>query len=126
MRFVIAIVLFLLAFLSIGYGIAQRTILAGPASFTTSVTTDSSAPITIIDGANASTRSTGSQRSDGLGQLDSLHRRRPHGRRARLGRQDQLQPGRLQPDDAEARASKLVQRQGVDGAVAGRLRPLGR
>jgi hypothetical protein len=46
-----AIVLFLLAFVSIGYGIAQRTILAGPASFTTTVTTDSSAPITVIDGA---------------------------------------------------------------------------
>ncbi|MFC5503607.1 hypothetical protein ACFPJ4_15280 [Lysinimonas soli] len=51
MRFVIAIVLFLLAFVSIGYGIAQRTILAGPASFTASVTTDASTPITLIDGA---------------------------------------------------------------------------
>ena len=51
MRFVIAIVLFLLAFLSIGYGIAQRTILAGPASFTASVTSDNSAPITLIDGS---------------------------------------------------------------------------
>ena len=51
MRFVIAIVLFLLAFVSIGYGIAQRTILAGPSSFTAAVTTDSTAPITIIDGA---------------------------------------------------------------------------
>ena len=51
MRFVIAIVLFLLAFVSIGYGIAQRTILAGPASFTAGVTTDSTAPITVIDGA---------------------------------------------------------------------------
>ncbi len=50
MRFVIAIVLFLLAFLSIGYGIAQRTILAGPASFTSSVITASDAPITVIDG----------------------------------------------------------------------------
>jgi len=46
----VAIVLFLVAFLSIGYGIAQRTILAGPASFTAAVTTDSTAPITIIDG----------------------------------------------------------------------------
>ncbi len=51
MRLVTAIVLFLLAFLSIGYGIAQRTILAGPASFTAGVTTESSAPITIIDGS---------------------------------------------------------------------------
>lgn len=51
MRFVMAIVLFLVAFVSIGYGIAQRTILAGPASYTASVTTDTSAPITLIDGA---------------------------------------------------------------------------
>jgi hypothetical protein len=50
LRFVTAIVLFVLAFLSIGYGIAQRTILAGPSSFTASVTTDTSAPITVIDG----------------------------------------------------------------------------
>lgn len=50
MRFVMAIVLFLLAFVSIGYGIAQRTILAGPASVTAAVTTDSTAPITVIDG----------------------------------------------------------------------------
>jgi len=50
LRFVMAIVLFLLAFVSIGYGIAQRTILAGPASFTTAVTTDSTAPITVIEG----------------------------------------------------------------------------
>ena len=51
MRFVVAIVLFLVAFLSIGYGIAQRTILLGPASFTAAVTTNSTAPITIIDGS---------------------------------------------------------------------------
>ncbi|MDP9026199.1 MAG: hypothetical protein M3N46_01420 [Actinomycetota bacterium] len=51
MRFVIAIVLFLLAFVSIGYGIAQRTILAGPSSFSTSVTSSGDAPITLIDGA---------------------------------------------------------------------------
>ncbi len=50
MRFVMAIVLFLVAFMAIGYGIAQRTILAGPASITAAVTTDSTAPITVIDG----------------------------------------------------------------------------
>jgi hypothetical protein len=50
LRFVIAIVLFVVAFVSIGYGIAQRTILAGPSSFSTSVTTGN-APITLIDGA---------------------------------------------------------------------------
>ncbi|HEU0205871.1 MAG TPA: hypothetical protein VFQ74_04150 [Pseudolysinimonas sp.] len=45
-----AIVLFLVAFVSIGYGIAQRTFLAGPSSYTAAVTTDSTAPITIIEG----------------------------------------------------------------------------
>ena len=55
MRFVIAIVLFLLAFVSIGYGIAQRTILAGPSSFSTSVSTSGDAPITLIDGATLHT-----------------------------------------------------------------------
>lgn len=55
MRFVIAIVLFLVAFLSIGYGIAQRTILAGPSSFSTSVTTAGDARITLIDGATLHT-----------------------------------------------------------------------
>jgi hypothetical protein len=48
-RFVIAIVLFVLAFVAIGYGIAQRTILAGPSSYSASVTTGT-APITLIDG----------------------------------------------------------------------------
>ena len=51
MRFVVAIVLFLVAFVSIGYGIAQRTILAGPASVTAAVTADSTAPITVIEGS---------------------------------------------------------------------------
>ena len=50
MRFVIAIVLFVAAFFAIGLGIAQRTVLAGPDSFSTSVTTGS-APITVVDGA---------------------------------------------------------------------------
>jgi len=50
LRFVVAIVLFLVAFVSIGYGIAQRTILAGPASVTAAVTIDSTAPITVIEG----------------------------------------------------------------------------
>jgi hypothetical protein len=49
-RFISAIVSFVLAFLLIGYGIAQRTILAGPDHLTASVTLDSNAPLTIIDG----------------------------------------------------------------------------
>ncbi|MEZ5190827.1 MAG: hypothetical protein R2717_08350 [Schumannella sp.] len=50
MRFVIAIVLFVAALVTIGLGIAQRTILAGPDSFSTTVETGS-APITVVDGA---------------------------------------------------------------------------
>ena len=50
MRFVIAIVLFVVAFVAIGFGIAQRTILAGADSFSTQVTTGD-APITVVDGA---------------------------------------------------------------------------
>jgi hypothetical protein len=49
-----AIVLFVLAFVAIGYGIAQRTFLAGPSSFSTTVTTGT-APITVIDGATLNT-----------------------------------------------------------------------
>lgn len=49
MRFVIAIVLFVVAFVAIGFGIAQRTILAGSDSFSTQVTTGD-APITVVDG----------------------------------------------------------------------------
>ena len=48
MRFVIAIVLFVAAFVALGLGIAQRTILQGPDSFTTSVSTGT-APVTVID-----------------------------------------------------------------------------
>ena len=50
MRFVIAIVLFVAAFFAIGFGIAQRTVLAGPDSFSTEVTTGT-APITVVEGA---------------------------------------------------------------------------
>ena len=49
MRFVIAIVLFVAAFCAIGLGIAQRTVLAGPDSFTTQVTT-ADAAVTVVDG----------------------------------------------------------------------------
>jgi hypothetical protein len=49
LRFVIAIVLFVVAFVTIGLGIAQRTVLAGADSFSTTVTTGS-APITVVDG----------------------------------------------------------------------------
>lgn len=50
MRFVIAIVLFVGAFLSIGYGLAQRTILAGPDELVASAEFDDSSQITVIDG----------------------------------------------------------------------------
>ena len=51
MRFILAIVLFVVAFVSMGLGIAQRTILAGPSKVTESAVVDSTAPFTIIDGA---------------------------------------------------------------------------
>ncbi|WP_349897302.1 hypothetical protein [Parafrigoribacterium soli] len=50
MRFVFAIVSFVLAFVLIGYGVAQRTIFAGPDHVTASVSIDSKAPVTVIDG----------------------------------------------------------------------------
>ncbi len=49
MRFVLAIVSFVLAALMIGWGIGQRTILAGPDSVTSSVQTET-APLTVVDG----------------------------------------------------------------------------
>jgi len=59
-RFVIAIVAFVLAAASIGLGVAQRTVLAGPSSISSSVVTGD-APLTIIDAAtlnaNAGTQS---------------------------------------------------------------------
>lgn len=60
MRFVVAIVAFVLAAAAIGLGVAQRTVLAGPASVSSTVVTGS-APLTIIDAAtlnaNAGTQS---------------------------------------------------------------------
>jgi hypothetical protein len=59
-RFVVAIIAFVLAAAAIGLGVAQRTVLAGPASVSSSVVTGD-APLTIIDGAtlnaNAGTQS---------------------------------------------------------------------
>ena len=50
MRFVLAIVSFLLAAVLIGAGIAQKTIFAPPERVTESISVDSTAPVTIIDG----------------------------------------------------------------------------
>jgi hypothetical protein len=47
-RFVIAIVLFVVAFVAVGLGIAQRTILAGPSSVTENVSVDGDAPLTLV------------------------------------------------------------------------------
>ncbi len=61
MRFIVAIVLFVAAFVSIGTGVAQRTIWAGPDSVTAEVTTAGTAPLTVIPGdvlnAHAGTQS---------------------------------------------------------------------
>ncbi len=51
MRFVLAIVSFVVAALMIGLGIAQRTILAEPDEFALSVATSSEATVTVVDGA---------------------------------------------------------------------------
>jgi hypothetical protein len=49
-RFVVAIVLFVTAFVAIGVGIAQRTIWAGPDSLTLTAETDSAAVLTLLEG----------------------------------------------------------------------------
>lgn len=51
MRFVVAIVLFLAALVTIGLGVAQRTVLAGPASFTAELSATSPAPLMVVDGS---------------------------------------------------------------------------
>ena len=58
-RFVFAIVSLVLAALAIGLGIAQRTVFALPDSVSTNITTETSAPVTVIPGdvLNANPRS---------------------------------------------------------------------
>lgn len=51
MRFVLAIISFVVAALMIGFGIAQRTILAEPDEVALSASTSSEATVTVIDGA---------------------------------------------------------------------------
>ena len=51
MRFVVAIVLFVAALASVGYGVAQRTVLAGPSSYTAELEVGGSAPVIVVDGA---------------------------------------------------------------------------
>ena len=55
MRFVLAIISFVLAAVMIGYGIAQRTILAEPNEVAISTVISSTAPVTVIDGATLNT-----------------------------------------------------------------------
>ena len=50
MRFVLAIVSFVIAALMIGYGIAQRTILAEPDEVVASLVVSTDAPVTVVDG----------------------------------------------------------------------------
>ncbi|GAA2081686.1 hypothetical protein GCM10009840_17000 [Pseudolysinimonas kribbensis] len=52
MRFVIAIVLFVVAAATVGYGLAQRTFLAGPSSVTHEVTVRGDAPLTLVEPAS--------------------------------------------------------------------------
>lgn len=51
MRFVIAILLFVVALVSIGLGVAQRTVLRGPDHLTTTVDVTGGAAFTVIDGS---------------------------------------------------------------------------
>jgi hypothetical protein len=68
-RFVVAIVAFVLAAAAIGLGVAQRTVLAGPASVSSSVVTGS-APLTIIDAATLNANAgTQSIELDGTGDI---------------------------------------------------------
>jgi hypothetical protein len=50
-RFVLAIVSFVLALVLMGWGIAQRTVWAGPASIDAAGATTGDAPVTVIDGS---------------------------------------------------------------------------
>jgi hypothetical protein len=50
-RFIFAIICFVLAALSMGLGIAERTFLAGPDQVTASTTSTTGAPVVVIDGA---------------------------------------------------------------------------
>lgn len=56
MRFVAAIVSFVIAFGLIGLGIAQRTVFAESDRVTSQVTADEDAPITIVDGSALNAR----------------------------------------------------------------------
>lgn len=56
MRFVVAIVSFVVAFALIGLGIAQRTVFAEPDHVTSEVTAKEDAPITIVDGSALNAR----------------------------------------------------------------------
>lgn len=51
MRFVLAIVLFVVAFVTIGLGVAQRTIFQGPDHLTATVQVTGGAPFTVVDGS---------------------------------------------------------------------------
>lgn len=51
MRFIFAIVCFVLAALMMGLGIGERTFLAGPDEITASTTKTASAPVTVVDGS---------------------------------------------------------------------------
>ena len=51
MRFIVAIMLFVVAFATLGLGLAQRTIFAEPDRLTSSIEYESSAPVAIVDGS---------------------------------------------------------------------------
>lgn len=76
MRFVWAIIAFVLATLMIGAGVAQRTVLEAPTTETAEITTDGSTPYVLIDGSVLDSR-PGSQtlRIHGDGQVFAAYGR---------------------------------------------------
>jgi hypothetical protein len=69
-RFVLAIIAFVLAAVLIGLGIAQRTIFAGPSEISASITVDSPAPVTVISGTTLNaTRATQSVTASGSSRV---------------------------------------------------------
>ena len=87
MRFIAAIVSFVIAFMMIAYGIAQRTVLRGPDNVTASVKVDTNAPVTIIDGT-ALTAMPGRQKVEIGGAPTVFAAYGAYRRHRGLGRQD--------------------------------------
>lgn len=105
MRFVWAVAAFVLATVMIGAGIAQRTVLLGPKTYTQALEVEESAPYVLIDGSVLQSHS-GSQtlRAQGSGEIFAAY-----------GRTDDLRAWLSRADYVEVTAS--------GGEIASRLVP---